>query len=63
MTVLVATYTAFRFTVVNITTSVTEVTLVSNVTMGTIITSGTKVVYTDSDEGKALKLLSSADIS
>jgi len=63
MTVLVAEHTVFRFTVVNIATSVTIVTLVNNVPMVTITTSETEVVYKDSDRGHALKLLRSADIS
>jgi len=63
MIVLVAKYTVFRFTVVNITTSVTIFTLVHNVPMVTITTSDNKFVYKDNGKGHALKLLHSADIS
>jgi hypothetical protein len=63
MTVLVAKYTVFRFTVVNVATSVTIFTSVNNVPMVIITISENKVVYKDNDKGDALKLLGSADIS
>jgi len=63
MTVFVAKYNVFRFTVVNIAASVPIVTFLNNVAMVTITTSDTKVVHKDNDKRKALKLLRSADIS
>lgn len=58
-----AKYTVFRFTVVNIATSVTTVTVVKNVPRVTKTASDTEVMYKDSDEENALKVLCSADIS
>jgi len=63
MNVLVAKYNVFRFTVVNIATSVPIVTLLNNVFMVTITTSDTKVVHKDNDKRHALKLPRSVDIS